>query len=223
MAFLSKSVYRAEYDGKPLSQEDLETLKTASKGNGVKVLFLTDDASIQNALQFILRANTAQIENPKFVKELKEWIRFNSNEATQKGDGLYGACVGSPSVPRWIGSHLFNFAFKARSENAKIIKQVQSSAGLAVFVSEKDDPQHWVEAGRCYERFALQATALGIKSAFLNQPVEEPLVRQDFADSLGVNHDSRLDFVVRFGRRACEMPRSFRRTLESVTEYSNCG
>ena len=27
---------------------------------------------------------------------------------------------------------------------------------------------HWVEAGRCYERFALQSTALGIRTAMIN-------------------------------------------------------
>ena len=43
---------------------------------------------------------------------------------------------------------------------------------LAVFVAERADAGHWVEVGRCYERFALLATVLGIRNAFLNQPVE---------------------------------------------------
>jgi hypothetical protein len=76
------------------------------------------------------------------------------------------------------------------------LKQVQSSAGLAVFVSEKDDPKHWVEAGRCYERFALlQATTLGIRNAFLNMPDEVADVRPDFAASLGLNQGAHPDLV----------------------------
>lgn len=115
---------------------------------------------------------------------------------------------------------LKRFVLKPQPENTKVIKQVQSSAGLAIFVSEKDHPHHWVEEGRAYERFALQATAVGIKNAFLNMPVEEASVRRDFAESLGVKKDSRLDFVVRFGR-CIEMPRSLRRPLESIVEYVN--
>src|ERR1700730_6615186 len=34
---------------------------------------------------------------------------------------------------------------------------------LAISVPDADDKAHWVEAGRCYERFALQSAALGIR------------------------------------------------------------
>lgn len=91
---------------------------------------------------------------------------------------------------------------------------MRSSAGLAVFVSAVDDRAHWVEAGRCYQRFALQATALGIRNAFVNQPVEEASVRPAFARSLGLA-GGRPDLVVRVGR-APAMPRSLRRPVGSV-------
>jgi hypothetical protein len=86
--------------------------------------------------------------------------------------------------------------------------------GIAVFVSDADSKAHWVEAGRCYERFALQATVLGIRNAFLNQPVEVANVRPQFAGHLGVG-SRRPDLVVRFGRGP-EMPRSLRRPVEAV-------
>jgi hypothetical protein len=71
-----------------------------------------------------------------------------------------------------------------------------------------------VEVGRCYERFALQATALGIRNAFLNQPVEEAALRPEFAEALNLGA-GRPDLVVRFGRGP-EMPRSPRRPVEAV-------
>ncbi|WP_404790191.1 hypothetical protein [Altericista sp. CCNU0014] len=83
-----------------------------------------------------------------------------------------------------------------------------------MFVSDVDDKAHWVEAGRCYERFALQATALGIRNAFVNQPVEEARLRPAFARALGLGA-GRPDLVVRFGRGP-EMPSSLRRSLEAV-------
>jgi len=65
-----------------------------------------------------------------------------------------------------------------------------------------------------YERFALQATALGIRNAFVNQPVEVSSVRPQFAEALGVAN-RRPDLVVRFGRGPT-LPMSMRRPVESV-------
>ena len=72
----------------------------------------------------------------------------------------------------------------------------------------------WMEAGRCYERFALQAAALGIRSAFLNQPVEVAAIRPRFTSLLGVA-GKRPDLVVRFGRGPA-MPASLRHDVDSV-------
>jgi hypothetical protein len=83
-----------------------------------------------------------------------------------------------------------------------------------VFVSDANDKAHWIEAGRCYERFALQATALGIRNAFLNQPVEVVSIRPQFASALGLG-SQRPDLVVRFGRGPA-MPLSMRRPVQAV-------
>ena len=86
-------------------------------------------------------------------------------------------------------------AITVESENDRYARQVRNSAGIAVFTGQQADPAHWVEVGRCYERFALQATALGVRNAFLNQPVEVGAVRPQFASWLGVP-DQRPDLVV---------------------------
>jgi len=104
--------------------------------------------------------------------------------------------------------------FSAKNENDKYAKQIRSSAGIAVFVSDRNDKEHWVETGRCYERFALQATALGMKNAFLNQPVEVSTLRSQFSSYLGIG-DRRPDLVVRFGY-GTETPRSLRRSPNQV-------
>lgn len=105
-------------------------------------------------------------------------------------------------------------AFSAKSQNQKDIQKIRSSSAIAVFVSDTDDKPHWIEAGRCYERLALQATALHLRTAFINQPVEVLALRQQFASSLGIGN-RRPDLVVRIGRGP-EMPRSLRRPLEQV-------
>ncbi len=214
LAIPERQCTRAEYDGKPLSTEELRLLELAGTGKGVRVMILTEKAALENILAYVVEGNTAQMNDPAFVEELKSWIRFGSVEAVKTGDGLYSATSGNPSVPRWIGSPLFGMFFKPKSENDKYAKHVRSSAGVAVFVSDASDKAHWVEAGRCYERFALQAAALGIRNAMINQPVEVSQLRPQFATAMGIG-SGRPDLIVRFGRGPL-MPKSLRRDLQSV-------
>jgi hypothetical protein len=113
-----------------------------------------------------------------------------------------------------LGSLLFGLFFTPKAENDKYASHVRSSAGIAVFVSEAENPAQWIEAGRCYERFALQSAALGIRNAMLNQPVEVSALRPQFATFLGVG-GRRPDLVVRFGRGP-KMPPSLRRPVDAV-------
>ena len=205
---------RGEYDGKALSAEDLKLLAHAGAGQGVRVMVMTDRARMNNVLDYVIQGNTAQVNDRAFVDELKTWIRFSEGEAVGKGDGLFARSSGNPTLPRWLGDRLFRWVFTAKAENDKYAKQMRSSAGVAVFVSAKNDKAHWIEAGRCYERFALQATALGIRNAFLNQPVEILPLRAQFASFLGVGPE-RPDLIVRFGRGPT-LPPSLRRPLSAV-------
>jgi hypothetical protein len=164
--------------------------------------------------QYVAEGNTAQFNDPQWADELKSWIRFNARDAVRTGDGLYGPVMGSPDVPRWLGKLFMRFAFSAQHQNRKDIAQIRSSSVIAVFVSDGDDKAHWVEAGRCYERLALQAAALELRTAFINQPVEVSTLRSQFAAYLGIGN-RRPDLVVRIGRGPA-VPRTLRRPMEQV-------
>ncbi|PZD71149.1 Putative NAD(P)H nitroreductase [Acaryochloris thomasi RCC1774] len=205
---------RTDYDGQPLKNEELKQLEQVATGEGVNLILLTDQPSKEQVLEHVIEGNTAQMNDPAFVEELKAWIRFNEKEAVRKGDGLFAKSSGNPTAPHWLGSLMFDRFFTPKVENEKYTNQIRSSAGIAIFVSDENTPSHWIESGRCYQRFALQATALGIRTAFLNQPVEVATLRPPFASYLGIG-DRRPDLVIRFGRGP-EMPRSLRRPVEAV-------
>ena len=205
---------RGDCDGKPITNNELGLLERAGTSAAVRVLLLTERSAMDRVLDHVVQGNTAQMADPAFVKELKTWIRFNGAEAVRTGDGLYSAASGNPSIPTWIGDLAFGWFFTPRSENDKYARQIRSSAGIAVFVGQTVDKAHWVEVGRCYERFALQATALGIRNAFLNQPVEVASVRPQFAAAVGLT-GQRPDLVLRFGRGPA-LPPSLRRPVQAV-------
>ncbi len=205
---------RTEFDGNAISAEDLQLLEQAGAGEGIVLILLTESTAIEKILEYVVAGNTAQIDDPAFVAELKAWIRFGKDEAVRTGDGLFSGSSGNTSVPRWLGSRMFDMFYTAKNENEKYARQLRSSAGIAIFVSESDDKAHWIEAGRCYQRFALQATALGIKNAMINQPVEVQALRPQLETYLGIGN-RRPDLIVRFGRGPL-MPRSLRRPVEEV-------
>jgi nitroreductase len=205
---------RSAYDGQPISAADMALLEMAAREEGVSVRFFTEAADRDAILEFVVAGNSAQMDDPAFVQELLDWLRFSPARAVATGDGLFGASSGNPVLPEWIGPTLFRMVFRKASENDKYRDHVRSSAGVAVFVGDRADPEHWIRVGRSFQRFALQATALGIRNAHVNQPIEVPSVRSEFARWLGIP-DARPDLVVRFGR-APAMPMSLRRPVGTV-------
>ncbi len=213
-AISARQCTRGDYDGKPLANAELALLEKAGSSGSVRMLIMTDRTVMQSLLDYVVAANTAQMADAAFIRELKSWIRFNGPEAVRSGDGLFSVASGNPAIPTWLGRRAFGGFFRTQEENDKYVRQVRNSAALAVFVGQTAQKSSWVEVGRCYERFALQATALGIRNAFLNQPVEVPQVRSDFGAALGLA-DRRPDLVVRFGRGPA-LPSSLRRPVDAV-------
>jgi len=205
---------RAEYDGRPASAADLRTLAAAAAIPGVDLILITDRPRMDRVRDLVLTGNSTQIADAAFVRELKTWLRFSPRQAIETGDGLFAATTGNPTLPSWLGPLMFDMVFKADAENDKYARQIQTSAGIAVFVGARDDKEHWVRAGRACQRFALQATALGMKHAFVNQPVEVSSLRPELAGLVGLP-GRRPDIVMRFGYGAA-LPFSARRPVDAV-------
>ena len=213
-AIVKRQCTRAVYDGRAVAAADLRSLAAAGRGDGVDVVLLTERPAIDAVAALIIDGNTRQLRETAFRSELQHWLRFSYAAALSTGDGLFALTSGNPALPDPVGRMLFDVAVSADSENSKCLAQIASSAGLAVFVSERNDRPHWIASGRAYQRFALQATALGIKHAFLNQAVEVPQVRARLAEQLALG-ERRPDLIVRFGY-AEAMPFSLRRPASVV-------
>jgi nitroreductase len=205
---------RADYDGRAVLLDDLKALIAASTVPGVDLVMITDRQQINGVRDLVVAGNSSQMADDTFVRELKSWLRFSPREALQRGDGLFSVTSGQPALPEWLGPHMFSMLVNAKGENEKHARQMDSSAGVAIFISERDDKDHWVRAGRACQRFALQATALGIKTAFMNQPVEVVSLRPELAALVGMK-GRRPDIVMRFGYGDA-LPFSARRPVDAV-------
>ena len=207
---------RAEYDGCAVSSASLALLTKAAAVPGVDLVLLTDRPRIERLRDLVVAGNSAQMADPAFVRELKSWLRFNPHQALRSGDGLYSVASGNPPLPDWLGPQAFDWLSSAASQNDAYARQIASSAGIAVFVGAGETPAQWVDVGRACQRFALQATALGLKCAFINQPVEVARLRPDLAALIGLP-DRRPDIVMRFGHGST-LPWSPRRPVGAVMD-----
>lgn len=213
-AIPDRQTTRADFEPRPVPSAHLRLLQTAGSGNGVRMLTCTGWPQRQQILAYLIAANSAQMDDHAFVDELTSWIRFSYDEALASRDGLFAKTTGNPVLPGWIGRSLFGLVFRKNAENRKYERQLKNSAGIAVLASDRDDPAHWIEVGRCCQRFALQATALGIRYSFINPPVEVPRVRGQLASYLELG-GRRPDLVMRFGYGP-GLPRSLRRPVEQI-------
>jgi hypothetical protein len=205
---------RGLFDGSTLNTADLGILASTVRGSGVDLMLITDPALMGQVADLIATVNTAQIADPAFMAELKHWMRFSPRHAMATGDGLFSVTSGNPAMPEWLGPRVLDWAYTAETENKKTTAKITSSAGLAIFVGADETAASWVQVGRACQRFALQATAMGLKHAYLNQPVEVASLRPDLATLIGMP-GRRLNLVIRWGRGAA-LPYSARRPVGAV-------
>jgi hypothetical protein len=205
---------KTPYDGSSLASEELNALEQAGQGVGVRTIVLTGRPQLDAVTEYVTRGNQAQLNDPAFRKELVSWIRFNPGEALRKGDGLSGRTGGQPPLPLWLAKLMIGVVLRPKARADADAKNIRSSAAVAVVVATRNDKTAWVEVGRAYERLALQAAALDIRSAFINQPIEVRPLRPQFESWLGLSDEHAL-LLVRIGR-APLAPFSLRRPIDDV-------
>lgn len=196
-AMVTRQSTRAAYDGRAVAAADLAALHAASVEPGVNLVLVTARPELSRIRDLVIAGNSAQMADVAFMRELAQWVRFNPRTAMDMGDGLFSAASGNPSLPTALGRLAFDHVVTAASENDKYARQIASSAGVAIFVGEQADRAHWIKVGQACQRFALEATRLGLKLAFINQPVEVADLRPQLAALIGTPR--RPDLVLRFG------------------------
>lgn len=204
---------RTKYDGRPADAATLRRLE-AAVGQDVALRWVLEPDERSRLTDMIVAGNNAQLADPAFMRELTDWIRFDAGEALARRDGLFTAASGNLTAPRWLGERLLPMVMTKNGEADRLAGWMRSSAGAAIFTGPAETPASWIAVGRAFTRFALTATAAGLKLAFLNQPVEDPATRRRMAAWLG-EPAKRPDLVVRFGYGP-ELPRSLRRGPQAV-------
>ncbi len=204
---------RSEYDGRLIPNDQYDAIQALLLEPGVMLKTAPTPEDMKVLDEYVREGNRIQYGDPAFLDELIFWLRFNKKEALKTMDGLYSRCSGNPEVPRWLGKS-FVQGTKPEQQADADSKKLMSSGGAVVISTEQDAPSAWVRAGQVYQRLALQLTVFGVKSAFLNQPIEVVSLRSQFQSAFGLG-SALPQLLMRYGY-ADALPRSLRRPVTEV-------
>ncbi len=207
----ARQTTRNLYDKKVIPAEDLMSLKQATSESGVGVRFFSGASELRRFSPYIAEANAIQMSNPSFKSELIGWIRFSEKEAKQKGDGLFSACIGFPSVRRMLGCFVLKNIVTAKSGEKRLLKQLEATSVLALFTSQSINKEYWIKTGMVFQRFGLTATMLNLNYSHLNSPCQVSEIGKKMINELGL-HSEFPQLIIRLGYSK-KMPFAFRRNV----------
>lgn len=209
---VTKGTYREE----AIDLDVAGKIKSIPVEQGTRLRLILPGGESEKLLPLVIEGSDRQFGNRAFVRELVDWLRFSEKEAMRKGDGIWNATMGLPATGRVIGSFIMKQLVTPKSEARRWEKLFRNSAGFVLFTVEQHDQEHWIRLGRSFQRFGLETTAMGLKHAHMNMPLEEEAVREKLAEAFGLGEMIPL-LLLRVGY-ADPAPYSFRRNLHEMME-----
>jgi hypothetical protein len=115
----------------------------------------------------LIDANRKQAFDDEKQKELAEWLRFSHSEASKKRDGLTAEMLGVSGIVKFFWYTFMSrkraLSKSFRNKGVKNVRnQVNSCAGFIVLTSDDISVPSLLQAGREFERLALNCTELKI-------------------------------------------------------------
>lgn len=138
-----------------MQPDEINQLVNTARIDDVSVEMFTSAEDREAILEHRVAGNVAQMDDPAFVRELRDSIRFNAAEALHTRDGLFSACSGNSTMPSWLGRRLFSMFYPKDAENDKYASQLRMSVRVVVFAGDRTDIAGWIDVGRSFQRFVL--------------------------------------------------------------------
>lgn len=212
-----RRVDRRKYDGSRLTQQHLQALSDITPEYGVRMHMLPiGNVEADILTRYILDGNKRQLETPEVKRELINAMRFNLGDELKTHDGLATRLMGGvPPMPGWLGRFLMGMALSVKSQNASMLKHINSSSHLVLFNTVSDNMTGWVSLGRTLQRFMLVATSLGVSFSFLSQPFECSTLAKRLMYELPYGNEAPV-MALRLGYAQGQPLKSLRHPLSSI-------
>lgn len=210
-AIVARKTNRNAYLDRPVAEADLQKLqdstKEFSKDLGIQ-FYLTSDPEIRNKFRNLeIQADQTLYADANYKAELGHWL----------GQGVMG-----PTGVQALATQLaVVFLDVGPEETRKDAELVNSTPVLGFISTAENDSISQVKVGQAFERFWLEATALGISLQPMSQTLEVPETKAELTEILstgigGLGYSGYLQHVFRLGYAEPVEDHSPRRPLSEV-------
>jgi hypothetical protein len=165
---------RRLYEATPLPLGLKAELQEEAAASGAWFEFVDDHRDRAELADLITKADRMQLLDPDFRRELAQWLRPSRGGAP---DGMPGHAFGLNAMASSIAPLVVRTFDMGDGRAAYHQSLVAGSPALAVLGTPQDRQLSWLDAGRALARVLLLATHHGVRSSYLNQPIEVALLR----------------------------------------------
>jgi len=169
-AITARHTNHRPYDGRPILDNDLTRLSQLVAEPGIGLHFAADPNVVRRVDELTTRADALQFADPEWRRELGKWI----------GEGAFGDNWVVSKLSKLAVSYL-NLSGTAAKKDSELLHGISM---LGTVTAGSDDPVSRVKAGQVFERIFLKATALGIRLQPMNQVLQIPEIKEEFAGIL---------------------------------------
>lgn len=176
---LFRAIRRRHTNRQPFEDRDvpaalLEALQDAARLEGAWLEVVTGEDRRAALAELIAEGDRRQAADPSFRRELAAWIHPSR---TRSRDGMPGHALDLGDLASYAAPFLVRTFDWGDRRAARDRQLARGSPVLAVLGTGTDGVPAWLRAGQALDRVLLRATADGVSSSFLNQPIERPELR----------------------------------------------
>jgi hypothetical protein len=158
----------------------------------------------------VCESDKLQFADPSFRRELASWMHARHG---LHRDGMSVASMGVPDIFTPINAFAVRTFDVGEGRAATSAEIIEFTPALAVLATDRDCPEEWLLAGQALAHVLVAATAAGLSTGYLNQPIEIPALRLRLAEMTSPHLYPQL--ILRFGYGP-SIPPSSRRSLDEV-------
>ena len=204
-AIARRRTVRRGYDERPVPAEALDALACAANAEGTWLATIGEPEGREEIGALVAQADHHQAHDAAFRRELAMWIHPNHSRSR---DGMPGYAFAMPDLVSCAGPFFVRSFDWGDRQAARDRALAVGSPVLAVLGTTGDTPRDWLRAGEGLAMVLLEATASGLCTSFLNQPIEvaelRPALQRLVAERTG--HFGAPQLVIRIGYGPEAMP-----------------
>jgi hypothetical protein len=177
-AILLRQTNRRFFAETPVAKQVLKSCRDLSADNGVEISYITEQENKIRVANLSEVAIRHQHDQPWYRREFASRLRSNGSEKTGMSSfGFYS--INLPTFLARFIMDLFNTGKSSAVFNRR--KILDGSPAIAIFATELDEQESWLNTGKALSLVLLELCSQGLTASYLNQAIEVDNLRPQLA------------------------------------------